>query len=577
MKFIPSFGEFATKGKKAFRRFPITISWAIVGTLFTLFAIENQNFNDNFYIKTILVFSLGISWLIATRFFEEQFKKDKEWLFLITIGFLIFFYTTLPGKENMDNVQMTRLILYFITGHLLVFVAPFILNYNKNTYFNYLNAVFIAIARSIFFSMILYLGIVLALLAIKHLFNVNFNDRRYFQIFILCVGVVNTWIYLSDFPKDVHTQTRVNYTKALEILVKYILIPLAVLYLVILYAYSLKIVMKWSLPNGSVSYLVVALSFLGFIIQMLINPIQKTIDSRIIKKFQPWFYIFLLPLLALLFIAIFRRVSDYGITENRYFVIVLALWVLGMTLYMLFSKKKATKWFSLSLAILAFLSSFGFWSAFSVSTKSQVRQFEKVLNEIKSTNFSTSYDKESQIKSIIRYLDKKKEIDKLSGVLGYNPEDYFKSKTKRNVAYSLIDSLGINSKNNPIRVEKTYSYNSKDLNFSLNVSGYDTIRNIYCHKYNKHSENTYNLCLKEKSNTITVWKSDRLLDSIDCSTFINKLLQQDKKYDIDSEFMSIKKGRFKVVFRNLMIKTDTNDTIKKHLHSANVFLLVKEK
>ena len=107
-----------------------------------------------------------------------------------------------------------------------------------------------------------------------------------------------------------------------------------------LYAYSLKIVINWNLPKGWVSYLVIALSFLGFIVLILINPIQKSIDSRTINKFHPWFYYLLLPLIALLFVAIFRRINEYGITENRYFVFMLACWILAMTLYILFSKRK---------------------------------------------------------------------------------------------------------------------------------------------------------------------------------------------------------------------------------------------
>ena len=39
---------------------------------------------------------------------------------------------------------------------------------------------------------------------------------------------------------------------------------------------------------------------------------------------------FLIPLIVVLFLAVWRRVSDYGITEPRYIAIVYGLWLVAM-------------------------------------------------------------------------------------------------------------------------------------------------------------------------------------------------------------------------------------------------------
>src|SRR5690606_2926956 len=117
--------------------------------------------------------------------------------------------------------------------------------------------------RSAFFSGVLYIGLVLALLAIQALFNVSIPDRRFGQLFVFCLGIMNTWVYLSDFPKKVISLTDIYFNKPLEVFVKYILIPLILLYIVILYAYGFKIIFQWELPKGWVSYLVTALAILG--------------------------------------------------------------------------------------------------------------------------------------------------------------------------------------------------------------------------------------------------------------------------------------------------------------------------
>ncbi|MDY0780599.1 DUF4153 domain-containing protein [Tenacibaculum sp. IB213877] len=579
MKLIPSFGEITQRSKEALQRFPITLAWAVIGTLYTLITIESKTFDNTFSGKVILTFILGISWLIATRFFEEQFKKDKEWIFLLTLTFLFIFFSTLTTTKDMNNVNITRFILFFLAGHLLVFVSPFIFKYDKNAYFNYLKTIFTAIVRSLFFSLILYLGIILALLAIRHLFNVYFDGKRYFQVFVVCMGIVNTWIYLSDFPKEIHNQTTIHYTKALEVLVKYILIPLVILYLIILYAYSLKIVINWSLPKGWVSYLVTALAFLGFVIQLLVNPVEKTINSRAIRRFHPWFYILLLPLLVLLFVAIFRRISEYGITENRYFVAVLACYVLAMTLYMLISKHKQTRFFMLILAGLMMLVSFGFWGAFSVATKSQVKEFTKVYNDIKSTNFTTTHKKKNRLRSIIQYLNDKNDIDKLEPIIGYNPKHTFKEVTWWSLTSKLMDSLNINVENESRLAEEIRYYNLDEINAIIHIKNYDYLKRMHFNHFNdkRNSINDYTFSLKKNSKLILVSKNENEVGFIDCTQLVDSLKKQERTNAVNEEVMTVttafKNVDIKIIFKDVSLEKENN---KEHIYSGSAYVLIKE-
>lgn len=583
MKFIPSFGEITAKGKQTFKRFPITIAWAIISTLFVLYVIEVESPKQITYVKMILVFVLGISWLIATRFFEEQFQQDKEWIFLITLGFLFGFYLSIPNDETVDETMLIRFTLYLIAGHLLVFVAPFVFKHDTNTYFNYVKAIFIAIVRSLFFSMVLYLGIVLALLAIKHLFTIDFDGKRFFQLFIICVGIVNTWIYLSDFPLDVHAQKTIHYTKALEVLVKYILIPLVVLYLIILYAYSLKIVVNWRLPKGWVSYLVTALAFLGFLIQVLIRPIEKTIDSRIMKRFYPWFYYLLLPLTLLLFVAIFRRISEYGITEKRYFVLVLACWILGITLYMLIKQHKKTTWFSLSLAFLALLISFGAWGAFSVSTKSQVHQFKKVFNEIKAQKFTTTYEKKSQLHSIVQYLADKNATHKIANELGYNPEETFKDENSWALSNSIMDSLHVTTTTTKGADAERYKHYGLSRSLSFPIDGYMYMKNIELNEYETNltakTIRGYHFVLSSKTNNLRIAnEKKRFFEIINLDSLVVSLLRKPEGYDLkNSDELTVVKQydtlKLKLIFTNLNITTEKE---KSKINYANAFVFIKE-
>ncbi|CAL2091001.1 conserved membrane protein of unknown function [Tenacibaculum sp. 190524A02b] len=580
MKFIPSFGEFALKCKEAFKRFPIVIIWAIIGTFFTLTVIENKNFDTPFWGKIILTFILGISWLITTRFITEQLPKKFQWLFLLTFSFLGIFYTSIVTTErNITEESGIRFALYFIAGHLLLLIAPFITQWNNTNYFRYIKSVFIAIVRSLFFSLVLYLGITLALLAIKHLFVFDFNDKRFFQMFVVCIGIVNTWIYLADFPKNIHQKNTVQYTKALEIFVKYILIPLVIIYLIILYAYSFKILINWNLPKGWVSYLVIALSFLGFLIQVLINPVQTTIDSKIIKKFTPKFYYALVPLLILLFIAIFRRISEYGFTENRYFVLVLAFWILGITLYMLFSKSKKIRVFFSSLAILCVFASFGFWGAFSIATKSQIHQFKKVYNSLLTSDFVTTTKTKKQLSSILYYLNDKKQLTKLTPILNYNPTTTFSTLKSWELPNRILDSLQIKTTDTPLANSKYRHLNINESDLLIPIKNYDFFKIMYFNNYEKDQNRIHGYFFKiiNDKNLVEI-SNKKQRYTIVLSTKINSLSLLTQDYNIDPAMMTIEKEwediAVKILFQNInLTKKNTNYTI----NNAQAYVFIKEK
>lgn len=76
---LPSINDMTKKALMAFKRFPITLSWAITGSLIFI-GIVNVDANLLFdeYSGLILTFILGVSWFIGARFFIEQTKNPKN-------------------------------------------------------------------------------------------------------------------------------------------------------------------------------------------------------------------------------------------------------------------------------------------------------------------------------------------------------------------------------------------------------------------------------------------------------------------------------------------------------------------
>ncbi len=135
-----------------------------------------------------------------------------------------------------------------------------------------------------------------------------------------------------------------------------------------------KIIVTAQWPVGWVSYLILVYSVLGVLALLLIHPIRNQQGNKWIVGFSSFFYIALIPLLCLLYLAIFKRVNTYGITELRYYVLLLATWLLALNLYFVFSKIKSIKIIPVSLCILALFSTVGPWGAFQWSLRSQQRR-----------------------------------------------------------------------------------------------------------------------------------------------------------------------------------------------------------
>jgi predicted Na+-dependent transporter len=69
---------------------------------------------------------------------------------------------------------------------------------------------------------------------------------------LLFIGVIfNTWFFLAGIPLDLEEiDKEVKYEKVIKLFAQFVLIPVTSIYLLILYAYEIKILFDWELPNG---------------------------------------------------------------------------------------------------------------------------------------------------------------------------------------------------------------------------------------------------------------------------------------------------------------------------------------
>jgi Domain of unknown function (DUF4153) len=84
---------------------------------------------------------------------------------------------------------------------------------------------------------------------------------------------------------------------------------------------------------------------------------------------------------VLLVLAVWQRISEYGVTPERYCLVLFALWLMAMVAYLGSARGRMDlRVIPASLAVGLVLSSFGPWGAAAISMHSQLAELQNVLN-----------------------------------------------------------------------------------------------------------------------------------------------------------------------------------------------------
>ncbi|WP_228413506.1 DUF4153 domain-containing protein [Chryseobacterium sp. CH21] len=375
------FQETLGRANEVIFRYPMILTMALLASIGAICIAETERSEITSYIKFTICACLGISLMFALKMLSQRIGKELL-LQLSGIIFLTGFYFILPDKKNgFTEVYAYIIAVTALLSHLLVSFVPFLEKNRELSFWQYNKNLFVNIFLTAVFTGVLTGGVELAILAIDKLFDFNFHDRIYRDTFFVLAILGSSFIFLLFNDKGLNNLEKDGtYPVVLKFFTQFILIPLLLIYVTILYFYSVKIVINWELPRGWVSYLVLAYSVVGILALLLVHPLKEENAKSWVKVFSKAFYYTIAPLIILLFTAIFTRILEYGYTEPRYFVLLLALWLLSIVIYFIFSKKATIKFIPISLFLFGtFALIFPYLNAFSVAKRSQQRQLVKIL------------------------------------------------------------------------------------------------------------------------------------------------------------------------------------------------------
>lgn len=418
MKLI-SFREIFSGAVNNCRRFPFVIANTLLGVTSALILIDYEGPQKSSILFNIMYASLpGLPLLLALALTAER-RKLSKWtslgiqsagvLLLVVYGSILPSYLIEEPAIELNRLLMVTLALCFLLTYLPYAGKGGSINgfwhYNKTL-------VFRAILSNLY-SLVLFIGLTLAMQAVNNLFGLEIQPKRYSELAVLIFGFVNVMIFLNGIPDDLDAlDSATEYPKALKVFVQYVLIPLAAVYAVIIYAYTAKIIVTWTWPDGWISRMILGYAVPGLLTLLILYPVRSKEENAWMRKISNAFFISIIPLLVLYPLALFRRISQYGFTESRYIAVALAVWLPLIILYFIMAKKWNIKILPLSLGIISLLVSVGPWGMFYVSEQSQSRRLEQILNDkkilvdgkIRQSSEQVTLKDKINISSIVGYL-----------------------------------------------------------------------------------------------------------------------------------------------------------------------------
>lgn len=482
MSKFPSLQNVLHATQKTILRFPLETITTICGTLFAILLIEDE-YRDSEYllVKAIMSCSLCLVLFLSISLFFLASKKNTLFRLLtsLTLGSLAIAFVFSFNKD-ITEVEIQQFLVLNIALHLLVSFAGFLpRTYNQDEFWEFNKQLFLRILTSGLYSGVLYLGLAIAITAVEKLFNVEITDKIYGYLFFIIIGIFNTIFFLNGVPDSNNAEVplKLSYPNGLKNFTQYVLMPLISLYLVILICYETKILITLSLPIGWVSYLVLVFAVFGILSFLLIHPIATEKGNLWMRTFNRWFYYLLVPLLGLLFWAISYRIQLYGFTHERYYVLLLSIWLSIVVAYFLIQKQPKIKFIPISLCLVALFSIAGPQSADSISKNSQLSRFETYMQ--KSEKGKLTFEQEQDLSSIVDFLEKNYGIKILLPYTDYKL-DILLNKDKDPDSSQIMKALGFHYRHQYDKEERIKNDNEFYYNFYKNerekienIHGYD--------------------------------------------------------------------------------------------------------
>lgn len=428
------FDEIRMRAKNALRHYPISFIFALLACIFQCYWLKTGTVKTIFTQQPLLLSALSILGffisLSATLFADSQRESDnRKWkLFagLFTAVALLACYFRLADLEKIgSSIYFSwQFLLLLAAAGLTVFFAGVV--HRERNFRVHVIAMAVNILISYLYAFVVFWGISLLLAGADLLFGLVVFSDVLFYVASACFLPLMALFFLARIGDG----TREKHKDVLSLIDNVfgnILVPVLSAYVILLYLYIVKIIALRELPTTSVVNLILWPLALEVLVLFVVDHDREHTAIYYFRKYMPPAS---LPLLALMYYAWFLRVSQYGMTESRYMVFAIGLWLTFAMVHFMVEKREMHMVLPMTLTLIFLIAVFGGpVGAEGLSFRSQRGRLEDLLLEnhmlkggkIVKPDKITMADR-AEIQNIVHYLRLNHDVSGISYFQGASDE-----------------------------------------------------------------------------------------------------------------------------------------------------------
>lgn len=513
------------------------------------------------WLLTLLIAVLGSVYVLHQKpcknricyaFWGSQLLAILCWVWYFFLVEESFVYS-----ENLFQYGILLLLVLVIFA-----VIAFLMWKNEKKIWYSWTSIFQSLAFWLLAGIVVWGGLSAAILSIEKLFELDFSSDLYWYFaafsFILLGGsfVFNHYLFaIKQMPVEEEQDIDIQASRTGKIFWVYIFLPLAFVYLAIFLAYGIKILVSGVWPKGIIVMLGIGFFVRGVLTIYATFP-QKWQKFELLRKILFCGFLFVAIMMA---IALGQRILQYGISINRYFIMMAIFLIVIFSVFSLIFPKNIFRILISFLFGLSLLSLYGPLSATNVSFRSQQSQLDAILmkNDVNFPLQSWSLQK-------IKW----EEVDRINNLL--KDFDYMYSKSEWKLLFDVKCQKETMSESRfcawidlaNVREETYFLVNSDyyDAGFIADIAGYSK---LYSLSDSKSSS-------KSSSYEFTFWNKKYELDF---SPYWDELYQLHDKRIVNKPVLEIKKSTYKIIIDSISWEKDYFG--KNIINYFNGYLLVK--
>lgn len=485
----------------AWTRFPVTVVFILLTTLWTVFYINNydevrNSMSENVVAALWYFCCMGLPLTLAVGLWCEYFGRDVRVPMAVAVSLLLAdaIYIMVCGSELSTFWTIGRLAIAtsLIVG--VIFVPT-----RESWAWNFSNAQVGAILLATLFSCGFSIAVSIIFGTISMLFGIDDFSDTYLSILAIADGTIPSILFLHLIPRkqDVlmheHTFTASKFQCGTA---KYFFLMLTVVYMCILYVYGLKILFTWELPRGVVSWSVTGLTVAMLLTMFLLEGVRRTHpEDRMTARALRLLPVAMVPLFVLMSVGVLYRIGEYGLTASRLYVLTFNVWCYLVAAYLILAKVRRYNLVAISFAVIFLITSiFPYFNYTSLTDSIMQRELKEALVKVGFTEFPVG-EKEFvevykglpkrqriDIESKVKYLDRKDDHSLLSGITEatyYSDEksEYISGYFTRSYYDDTTDETVVNGEEQQLRF-------ATDSEFVMLPDGYRAVLYQKWHGYN---------------------------------------------------------------------------------------------